>query len=338
MEKFRFNIQLFAAETQTTEASHLSAEMKTFYDTALIKNAKPNLVHDQFGEEKPIPQNNGKKIEFRKFSSLKPAMTPLVEGVTPDGNKLEAIAVTATVGQYGDYVEYSDMLKMTTVDPYVSEVTAALAAQAGLTKDHLTRNELIAGTNVVFAEKIDADGTVTPATSRAQLTGDNMLNVRTILRAAAILKAQNAPTINGSYIGIIHPYAKYDLLAEAGKNWTDIASYGEHIKDIMEGEIGKIGNVRFVETSEAKVYAKGKDNCPNSIFCTLVLGAGAFGKTKVEGGGMEMIVKQLGSGNDPLNQRATVGWKMTHVAKRLKEENMVRIESCSKQFADIAEN
>ena len=49
--------------------------------------------------------------------------------------------------------------------------------------------------------------------------------------------------------------------------------------------------------------------------------------------GIENIDKQKGYGNDPLNQRGTVGWKATHVAKRLVESYMIRIESaCPDSF------
>ena len=63
--KNTLNLQLFANEVQTTLLSGLSAEMKTFYDMTLIDEAGPQLVHDQFGQKRPIPQNGGKNIEFR---------------------------------------------------------------------------------------------------------------------------------------------------------------------------------------------------------------------------------------------------------------------------------
>ena len=91
----------------------LSPQMKTFYDKVLIKNALPNMVHDQFGQRKPIPQHNGKTIEFRRLNPFAKTTTPLTEGVTPDGQNLEWGTVTATVKQYGDYVTTSDVLDMT---------------------------------------------------------------------------------------------------------------------------------------------------------------------------------------------------------------------------------
>ena len=96
-----------------TDPGALSVEMKTFYDKTLIHLAGAKLVHDQFGQKRPIPQNGGKVIEFRKFAPLAKATTPLTEGVTPSGKNLEVSTVTATVSQYGDFVTQTDMLELT---------------------------------------------------------------------------------------------------------------------------------------------------------------------------------------------------------------------------------
>ena len=102
---YAINLQLFAEmNTNTTLSSGLSAENKTFYDKTLLVEAQPLLVHDQFAQKRPIPKNGGKKIEFRKFASLPKALTPLTEGVTPDGKSLSVTAIEAEVAQYGDYV------------------------------------------------------------------------------------------------------------------------------------------------------------------------------------------------------------------------------------------
>jgi len=88
------NLQLFAApNTNVTTDAALSAENKTFYDMALIQEAGPELIHDQFGQKRPIPKNGGKKIEFRKYAALPKALAPLTEGVTPDGKKLSVSTV-----------------------------------------------------------------------------------------------------------------------------------------------------------------------------------------------------------------------------------------------------
>ena len=77
-----------------TNSDALSPEMKTFYDKTLITLAGANLVHEQFGQKRPIPKNGGKTIEFRKFSKLPKAMKAITEGVTPSGNKLNVSSVS----------------------------------------------------------------------------------------------------------------------------------------------------------------------------------------------------------------------------------------------------
>lgn len=327
------DIQRFAGNlnTNTTGTSTLSAEMKIFYDKTLIDEAEPELVHDQFGQERNIPKNGGKTIEFRKFTALPKATTPLTEGVTPDGRSLSVTSQTATVSQYGDYVTLSDMLEMTAIDNTIVETLSLIGSQAGRTLDTVTREKLAAGTNVMYQPTPSSTGE-TAVTSRADLTAKNVLTVKEVFRAAAALKAANAKPINGDFVAIIHPYVAYDLMMEAGDQWIDIQKY-QHPENIYNGEIGKIGGVRFVQTTEAKIWKGTADKCADgvAVFGTLFIAANAYGKTSVNGGGLETIVKQKGSGgtSDPLDQRSTIGWKAVKTAEILTEEYMIRVESGS---------
>lgn len=340
-ETLRTDLQMFAYDPQTQPQNHtgaaaLSAEMKTFYDLALIDEAGANLVHDQFGQKRPIPQNGGKVIEFRKFAPLAKATAPLTEGVTPSGKNLEVSTVTATVSQYGDFITQTDMLEMTALDNTVLEATKLLGRQAGLTLDTVVRNVLQSGTNVTYCPKIASDGTETEVTSRAALDKTAQLTVDVVKQVVAKLRAQNAPTIDGKYVAIIHPYVAYDLMSD--KDWVEAHKYATP-ENLYEGEIGEIAGVRFVQTTEAKVY-KG-DGCPAglAVFASLFLGDGAYGVTEVTGGGLETIVKQKGSGgtSDPLDQRSSVGWKAVKTAEILVPNYLVRVESCSAKFSAATE-
>ena len=83
-ELLTLNLRLFdGAPANTTTATGMAVEMKTFYDRTLIENAEPELVHDQWAQTRDIPQNGGKTIELRKYDQLPKALTPLTEGVTP---------------------------------------------------------------------------------------------------------------------------------------------------------------------------------------------------------------------------------------------------------------
>lgn len=329
---FKLNLKRFANEgiapqtlnVQTTlkntvGSNDLSPEMKTFYDKALLKFAKPNLVHDQFAQKRNIPKNGGKTIEFRRYSQLPKALTPLTEGVTPTGQNLNVTTVPATVAQYGGYITLSDVLLLTAIDNNLMEAIELLGDQAGRTLDTITREVLVSGTNVLYA-----GGTVN---ARTGLTSAMKLTVMDIKKAVRELKIGLAKKINGSYVAIIHPDCVFDL--ENDDEWINASQYAGSTQ-IFEGEIGKLYGVRFVESTEAKIWAKaGASNI--SVYATLVMGANAYGTTAVEGGGLQSIVKQLGSGGtaDPLNQRATAGWKAIKTAEILYDDYIVRIESAS---------
>ena len=331
MKIFAINLQLFANTVQTTLLSDLTPEMKTFYDMTLIDEASANLVHDQFGQKRPIPANGGKTIEFRKFDNLPKATQALTEGVTPDGRSLKVTAVTAEVAQYGDYITQSDVLELTSIDNTIVEATKLLGKQAGATLDTVVRNELLQGTNVTYCPKVGADGTETAVTSRAGLDDTCQLTVDVIQQVVAKLRSQNAPTINGKYVAIIHPYVAYDIMRD--KEWIDAHKYANPT-NLYEGEIGEIAGVRFVQTTEAKIYSGG-------VFASLFIGEGAYGVTEITGGGLQTIVKQKGSAGtaDPLDQRSSVGWKAMKTAKILIPGYLVRVESKSKRFsANVAEN
>ena len=321
-------LQVFANELQTTLLEGLSVEMKTFYDMTLIDEAQASLVHDQFAQKKPIPKNSGKTIEFRKFASLPKALTPLTEGVTPDGKSLEVSTITATVSQYGDYITQSDVLELTALDNTILEATKLLGKQAGATLDTVVRNVLQSGTNVTYCPKIGADGAETAVTSRSNLDNTCQLTVKVVQQVVAKLRAQNAPTISGKYVAIIHPYVAYDLMRDP--EWIDAHKYAKP-DNLYEGEIGEIAGVRFVQTTEAKIYEGG-------VFGSLFLGEGAYGVTEITGGGLQTIVKQKGSAgtSDPLDQRSSVGWKAIKTAELLIPNYIVRVESKSATFSASA--
>lgn len=306
----------------------LSAEMKTFYDMTLIDEAQSQLVHDQFGQKRPIPKNGGKTIEFRKFAPLAKATTPLQEGVTPNGKSLKVTAVTATVEQYGDYITQSDVLELTSLDNTILEATKLLGRQAGITLDTIVRNVLNSGTNVTYCPKIGTGGAETAVTTRSGLDTTCQLTVKVIQQVVAKLRGQNAPTIGGKYVAIIHPYVAYDLMRDP--EWIDAHKYATP-NNLYEGEIGEIAGVRFVETTEALIPEDG-------VFCTLFLGEGAYGVTEITGGGLQTIVKQKGSAGtaDPLDQRSSVGWKAIKTAEILIENYIVRVESKSAAFSATA--
>lgn len=244
-------IQHFDLNTNITSDPGLAVEMKTMYDDYLIENAKVKLVHDQFGQARDIPANNGKTIEFRKYAPYPKALTSLTEGVTPSGRKLSVSAITATVDQYGDFTTLSDVLIMTAWDNNIAEATKLHADQAGRTLDTITREVLNGGTNVQFADSQVAARYLLVGGSPTA-ANNHYMSVNVVRRAVRDLKVGLArPVAGGDYMAIIHPDAAYDIMGDSA--WLEAHKYSKP-EEIYEGEIGKVHGCRFVETTEAKVF------------------------------------------------------------------------------------
>ena len=236
MENIRMDLRLFDANTQVTTQQSLTEEMKTFYSDYLIDAAEPEPVHDQFAQKHPIPANGGKTIQFRRFAPLGKALTALTEGVTPDGQSLSMTTVEAAVRQYGGYIQMSDLLLLTAIDNNLTMATKLLGAQAGRTLDTITREVLVGGDNVQYADE-SVSARYLLQGGNASAADNNYLTVDCIRRAVRALKNANCRRIDGAFPVIIHPDVAYDLMNDP--KWLAPHQYVD-TEHMYEGEIGKI--------------------------------------------------------------------------------------------------
>lgn len=408
-----------------TGSAGMKPEVKTYYDKKMLMEVEPNLVHDQFATKRPLPQNEGQSVSFRRWDDLPKATAALTEGITPAGQSLSVSEITAHVHQFGAWVQLTDKLEMTSIDKVGSQTQERMAKQAVKSLDAITREVVVGGTNVLYVPAREGD-TETPTLLREDITTKNKIKFADILDAVAVMRAHNVPTIGDSYVCIIHPFIERDLMDDP--EWREWCK-SQHAEKMFKGEIGEYGDCRFVVSSEAKIFAANGMFAPvvenygdttlysqasgttfypaatlteeraaainsaisagsqfnayvdgkkyriasvtggpvgttaitinpdlqvseaatvsgavgakvmggdaakngNSVFATMIVGEEAYALTELAGGGLEYIMKPLGYGNDPLNQRSAAGWKANRAVCRLNEAHMVRIESgCSK--------
>ena len=319
----------------------LTPQMRAYYTADLIDLADPSLVYSQFAEKQPIPANNGKSIEWHGFADLNEDIETLTleEGVTPDGLSLKQFDITGHVQQYGAYISFTDMLLMTGADKNISAANKKLAAQMSLLYDKIDRNCVMGGTHVIYAGN---------KSDRSQLTVNDKFTVDLIYEAVNELERRNAPKINGAYACVLHPDVVKDLLLS--DEWKEMNKYSRPER-FDAGYIGEINNCRFYVSTNAKIWnskdagtTSGEDGAVagsgTAVYGCVFLASGAFGTTEITGGGVEVIVKQLGSGGtaDPLNQRASVGVRGTKGSVILINDYIIRVECGSSRGLKTTES
>lgn len=332
----------------------LAPELKTFYDTELLENARTEMFYAQFGRKQRLPKNGGTTIEWRKFNTFDRA-SELKEGVIPTGQQFGSSSLTASISQYGTYTSITDKLEMRAYDNVILAATEEMGASAAATQETLIRNALLVGTNVMYCDNIDSNGNVlstptTPATMGAGGGSSNsdgwaLLTPTMVNKAVTKMKKDRVPRINGKYYAVIHPSVAYDL--RQSKEWIEVHKYAA-TSEIFNGEIGELHGCRFIEDTFAPILGGSyiysgsttyKNKSDGVTYATYFFGKDGFGIVDPEGGGLEMIIHDKDEIGGPLNQFSTIGYKFeTNGATILYPERVLRVMSVSSYSATDEEN
>lgn len=311
------------ATNNLTSTSSLSAKMAVYYDRMMLDRLRADLVFHKFGQAKNLPKNSGKIVQwFRRTdlvggssASSDPTFTALSEAVAPPSIGLSATSISAQLSQYGDFTQTSDLIQMTSIDDEIEAAVDALSWRAQQTIDGLDRAVLDAGTNVTYGN------------SKAALSAvfsTDVLSGAEVRKGVRNLKASNAREFDGGlFVWIIHPNNSYDLQSDtASGGWVNANTYVA-TSDVENGEIGKFGGARFIETTQVTQTTTGTSGSSH-VYSTHLLSKGSFGVVDFDGG-VHIYVKKSGEQDtsNPLNQYATVGYKLTYTNKMLDENRQL---------------
>ena len=337
-------VNAYEGTTQAFDSVNtLSGELKTFYDTELLENARVELFYAQFAKKQRLPANHGMTVEWRKWNTFEKA-SMLQEGVIPTGQKFGMSSKTGAINQYGTYAAITDKLELRAYDDVILGATEEMGASAAETQETLIRDALLVNTNVLYCDNITLStgavaGTPTScATMEASAAVMSMLTPDMVAKAVTKMKKDRVPTINGKYYSVIHPSVAYDL--RKSKEWIEAHKYSA-TSEIFNGEIGELHGCRFIENVFAPILggADYQNKATTVTYATYFFGKDAFGIIDPEGGALEMIVKDKSQAGGPLNQFSTIGYKFeTNGATILYPERTLRVMSCSSFSATDAVN
>lgn len=342
------------ANTNTT--TQITSAMTEYYSKVILERAEPELVHDRYGQQRPIPKRSSKTIKWSRYglfassastpsgvlADIETRTAPLSEGVTPEGKYAARADVTATLQQYGDFAEVTDMVDLTNPDPVLTELSEMLGDSAGRSIDIVHRDQLAAGTNTFFSGAATTVGTVEAIVDTdlfqavlRDLASQVAKRFTEIIRATDGVGTQ---PIRSSYWGIVHTDVHMPDLDDL-PDFTPVHEYASQ-GPVQPGEVGSLKNIRFVETTQAKIdlgagaTSSAVKNTAGEVdvYYTLIFGKNAYGISPLAGNAMRSITKSLGSAGtaDPLDQRATTGWKaITAPAKILNDNWMAVVHSAA---------
>ena len=335
-------VNAYDGSTTAFDATNtMNGELKTFYDTELLENARVELFYAQFAKKQTLPAKHGKTVEWRKWNTFAKA-TKLQEGVIPTGQKFGMSSKTGSIDQYGTYAAVTDILELHAYDDVILGATEEMGASAAETQETLIRDALLVNTNVLYCDNVNLEdgkvvGTPTaPAEMEASATVMSVLTPDMVAKAVTVMKKNRVPTINGKYYAVIHPSVAYDL--RKSKEWIEMHKYSA-TSEIFNGEIGELHNCRFIENVFAPILSEVggvsyKNKAGTVTYASYMFGKDGFGIIDPEGGALEMIVKDKSQVGGPLNQFSTIGYKFeTNGATMLYTERVLRIMSCSSYSA-----
>ena len=324
-----------------TSTMATSVEIRDYYDKVALVKAIPLLLYRKFAQVRPMPQHQGEVIRFHRWGTLPLATTPLQEGITPEGGKIEKTELTAKLEQYGYWIPITDRVQLVAFDPILTEITEQLGEQQGETMDELMKNVLMGGSNVIYAGGVTSRAAVASKITAADLKKvtralkqQNAKTLKKILKATTNVSTQG---IRESYIAIIHVNTTQDL--EDIDGFVPLEKYASQT-GVMEGEVGSYKGIRFIETTRganwADAGATGTSLMSTSgtnadVYGMLVIAENAYGEVPLHGGSSGIIIKIHGDGDrsdvsDPLNQRGSAAWKTMWTGKILNDNWLIRVE------------
>lgn len=296
------------AITKTTTSGFENA-IQIYYIRRLLTRLEKATRLDQFGKKQELPKHEGNEVKWTRYDNFAAVTAALTEGATPVSQTLQSTQITAIPLQYGAFVEVTDYLIDEALDPVVENSVDILSYQAALSYDTIVRNTLEGNLTDQFANG---------KASEALLLTADVLNADEIRKAVTTLKNEDVmPFSDGNFASVIHPSSGFDLLSDTATNgWMELNKY-INASTALKNEVGKLYGCRFVESSNIERGANGSGG--TFTYRNFMFGQECYGLVNLAGHNTKIIRKQLGSAGtaDPLDQRATVGYKFSHVTKVL---------------------
>ena len=264
--------QLASAPTAYSGSnSSLNQAIQTIWSKEILFQAMPILRFEQFAVKKTeLGVAPGLRVNFLRYKNFAVDPSPLTEGVRMTTNALTAEQIAITVAEHGYAVAVSELLLNASFDDVMASASRLLGRHMAQYLDVQARNTLSAATSAVFG--YDRSGITggaftnydegTAATAISQLDGNHKLTTGAIKDAALTLAGKNIPRLGETYVQFVHPKQSRDL--RSNPEFIEVTKYAAP-GNFMLGEIGRLYDVVFIETTQIKKLASGGTYTTSSL-------------------------------------------------------------------------
>lgn len=262
--------------------TQLSASIQTIWSKEILFQSMPILRFEQFAVKKTeLGVQPGLTINFMRYNNLGSA-SQLVEGVRMQTNALSASQFSITVAEHGYAVAVSELLLNASFDDVMASASRLLGRNMALYLDESARNTLLQATSVIYGYDKLAGGTITrlspydagtAAVNRAGLTGGFNFTSALVKDAVETLATKNVPRLGETYVAFVHPHQSRRLRDDP--EFIEVTKYAAP-GNFMLGEIGRLNDVVFIETTQVKGIGVGAGGAVAG-YQAIFLGDNAFG-------------------------------------------------------------
>jgi len=240
--------------------SSLNQAIQTIWSKEILFQAMPILRFEQFAVKKTeLGVAPGLRVNFLRYKNFGIDPTPLTEGVRMTTNALTAEQIAITVAEHGYAVAVSELLLNASFDDVMASASRLLGRHMAQYLDVQARNTLSAATSAVFGYDRSALQGVndwynegTPGESISDLTGAFKLSTGAVKDAALTLAGKNIPRLGETYVQFVHPKQSRDI--RSNPEFIEVTKYAAP-GNFMLGEIGRLYDVVFIETTQVKSYS-----------------------------------------------------------------------------------
>ncbi len=224
----------------------LDNEVLDVWANEVLFTAQPNMKFRSVCQTRTELQTTpGSTIKFLRYSSLT-GKSDLAETDTVTTDSFSTSLLSITVSEHAKAVAFSELLLRQSADNVLDRAATLLGMHYAREVDRVVRDCLLTASTTLYANDRN---------SRAGLLSGDKFNVELIRAAVETLATKKAPKFGGdAYICFVHPHQSRGLRSDP--NWINVSNYANPELQVT-GEIGRIDDVRFIETTNITMVKSG---------------------------------------------------------------------------------